>query len=507
MKSGSIHLKYLRQFKQPLAFLTCSLTVIIATGVLYLLKQFLAEADIIMAYLAVVLVLAYYFSRSSTVFSIILSVALFDFFFVSPQFTFAIDHEKYLISFAVMAIVGFMFSSFSEKLKVQLRDTREREIQQRNLYQFACSLAAVSWNKKTCETIQHKITTLFDANIVFCQLTENKIHVLFSGDTPLEMDRVLISNIEACLKNNQKINQKIGNTVKIIYLPIGHQSSPIIALVFLQKAMLNEEVELLQTYVSVVNLAVTRSQVFEQAADIKLRAESEQLRNAILSAVSHDLRTPLGTIIGLASTLLDTKVKVHAKTSTELLEIIYKVAEQLSQKVTNLLQMSRNMRGQLTPKLELQNPDEMIGSVLTKMSHRLKYHNVDVKLDETLLIPCDVLLMEVVLSNLLDNAVKFSQEHSLILISGMRIGQFYQLSIRDQGCGILDKNKHQLFEHYFSADWQEVNGIGLGLAIVKVIIEAHGGQVSVLDAPTKGADFLIMLPLNINTTEALVYEQ
>ena len=483
MKSGSIHLKYLRQFKQPLAFLTCSLTVIIATGVLYLLKQFLAEADIIMAYLAVVLVLAYYFSRSSTVFSIILSVGLFDFFFVSPQFTFAIDHEKYLISFAVMAIVGFMFSSFSEKLKVQLRDTREREIQQRNLYQFACSLAAVSWNKKTCETIQHKITTLFDANIVFCQLTENKIHVLFSGDTPLEMDRVLISNIEACLKNNQKINQKIGNTIKIIYLPIGHQSSPIIALVFLKKAMLNEEVELLQTYVSVVNLAVTRSQVFEQAADIKLRAESEQLRNAILSAVSHDLRTPLGTIIGLASTLLDKKVKVHPKTSTELLEIIYKVAEQLSQKVTNLLQMSRNMRGQLTPKLELQNPDE------------------------TLLIPCDVLLMEVVLSNLLDNAVKFSQEHSLILISGMRIGQFYQLSIRDQGCGLPDKNKHQLFEHYFSADWQEVNGIGLGLAIVKVIIEAHGGQVSVLDAPTKGADFLIMLPLNINTTEALVYEQ
>ena len=156
--------------------------------------------------------------------------------------------------------------------------------------------------------------------------------------------------------------------------------------------------------------------------------------------------------------------------------------------------MSRNLRGKLTPKIELQNPEEFVGGTLAKMKHRLEHHLVEINLDDTLLIPMDIALMEVVLSNLLDNAAKFSPAHSRVKITGKRCNDHYLLSIEDQGVGLKESDHQQLFNHFYRVH-QDVGGTGLGLAISKAIVEAHGGHISAENAMVKGAVFTLELPL------------
>ncbi|MEJ2415599.1 MAG: ATP-binding protein, partial [Exilibacterium sp.] len=178
----------------------------------------------------------------------------------------------------------------------------------------------------------------------------------------------------------------------------------------------------------------------------------------------------------------------------------------LSQKVTNLLQMSRSLRGKLTPNLELQNPEEFVGGTLSKMKHRLSRHRIHTGLDDTLLVPLDLSLMEVVLSNLLDNAVRFSPEQTVITIAGQRGQDCYELSVSDEGSGFKSKDTQQLFEQFYRADNQAIGGTGLGLAISKAIVEAHGGRVTATNHLPRGATFTVRLPLADIETEMPIHE-
>ena len=469
----------------------CIAAVLLLTGVLHLIQRFIAEADIMMAYLAVVVVLAYYLNRGPTLFAAIASVAAFNFFFVPPFYTFAVDHEKYLISFTVMAIVGFLLSSFSERAKQQLRESSAREGQLRDLYQLARSLAAASTNEDIAQLACFHISTTSNVCVGFFQLADNEVCLTERG-TILDCSSFSFIHSKTCIEAQQEISDQVNQDVWKYY-PMG-PTCGLVLIAHSNRPLTDKQHHLLQTYLSLIKLAITRSLLSEQAAEAQLHAESEQLRNAILSAVSHDLRTPLGTIMGMTSTLLDQDANLNEATTLECLNTIYDLSEQLSQKVTNLLQMSRNLRGNLTPKTELQNPEEFVGGTLAKMKHRLEHHRVDIDLDDTLLISMDISLMEVVLSNLLDNAAKFSPAQSRVKITGKRCNQHYFLSIEDQGIGLKESDYQQLFNHFYRVH-QDVGGTGLGLAISKAIVEAHGGQISAKNAMVKGAIFTLELPL------------
>lgn len=469
----------------------CIAAVLLLTGVLHIIQRFIAEADIMMAYLAVVVVLAYYFNRAPTLFAAIASVAAFDFFFVTPFYTFAVDHEKYLISFAVMAVVGFLFSSFSERAKQQLRESSAREAQLKDLYHLARSLAAASTNEDIARLACFHISTASNLQVGVFQFEDNHISLTDSG-TILDSSSFSFDQSKACIETQQEVSDRV-NQEEWKYHPMGSQCG-LVLITHSSRPLTDKQHHLLQTYLSLIKLAITRSLLSEQATEAQLQAESEQLRNAILSAVSHDLRTPLGTIMGLTSTLLDQDAKLNEMTTLECLNSIYDLSEQLSQKVTNLLQMSRNLRGKLTPKIELQNPEEFVGGTLARIKHRLENHAVDINMDDTLLIPMDIALMEVVLSNLLDNAAKFSPAQSLVKIRGKRCDRHYFLSIEDQGVGLKESDQQQLFDHFFRVN-QEVGGTGLGLAISKAIVEAHSGHISAINAMVKGAVFTVELPL------------
>lgn len=473
-------------------YLVVSCVVAAVTIALHLLQRFIAEADIIMAYLATVVVLAYYFNQKPTVLAALLSIAAFDFFFVSPFHTFAVDHEKYLLSFAVMGIVGLLFSSFSERLKQQLREMSAREKNLASLYQFARSLAAALSYESVFNITRLHFDKTFAAEVRFFKVNGTNPEEL-PGSTGVE--DVSPTSLISCFGGAGKIAAVQDHQGDYICLPLGNEYERIAAAFKFSEPLSREESVLFETFFSLVDHAVTRIQLSEQASRAEIQAESEQLRNAVLSAVSHDLRTPLATIMGLASTLLDKDMKLDNEVTLELLETIYAESEQLSQKVTNLLQMSRSLAGKLNVKFELQNPEELIGSVLGKMKHRLANHTVVTRLDDTWLVPFDHSLMEIVLSNLLDNAVKFSPENTSIIIEGKRTGQFYELSVIDQGVGLNDPLDQDLFKQFYRLDNREIAGTGLGLAICKSIIRAHNGIIRARNNAHKGAAFIIQLPL------------
>ncbi len=487
-------------------YLISTSAIMAVTCILYLTQSFIAEADIIMAYLATVVVLAYSFNRGPTLFAALFSVAVFDFFFVPPFYTFAVHHEKYFLSFAVMAIVGFMFSSFSEKQKKQLRLTSTREKNLSDLYQLARSLAAASSLQSIFNIANLHLGKLCSADVGFFKPDGSKVTSLYN-ESRIDIRKVPLARIEHCIGHRNESSDHSENQLpEYKYLPLGQPGNAIAAVVRLNSPLSEDQAHLMETFFSLVDLAVTRAQLSEQAGQAEIQAESERLRNAVLSAVSHDLRTPLGTIMGLASTLLDREMQLDGALKFELLETIYEESEQLSQKVTNLLQMSRSLRGKLTPNLELQNPEEFVGGTLSKMKHRLSRHRIHTGLDDTLLVPLDLSLMEVVLSNLLDNAVRFSPEQTVITIAGQRGQDCYELSVSDEGSGFKSKDTQQLFEQFYRADNQAIGGTGLGLAISKAIVEAHGGRVTATNHLPRGATFTVRLPLADIETEMPIHE-
>ncbi len=475
-------------------YLVCVMAVALLTAALQLIKSVIAEADIMMAYLANVLVLAYRFSRGPTLCAALASVAAFDYFFVSPFHTFAVDHEKYLISFAVMTIVGFIFSSLSERAKQQLRESAAREKQLAELYSLARSLATIQHSHELIHQAFVNLTAISDGEVGIFRYDGDGLQAVNQAST-LELSQISRAAAGQSLECQGEIHEVIGD-LNWHYYPVG-PATHLILVICTEQALDSSQRHLLDTCLSLVRLAITRTSLAEQARQAQLQVESEQLRNAILSAVSHDLRTPLATIMGLATTLLDREVVVQAEVTRECLDTIYDLSERLSQKVTNLLQMSRTLGGRLKARIELHNPEEFAGCVLATMKHRLEQHRVEIHMDDTWLVAMDPSLMEIVMSNLLDNAVKFSAPQTLIRICGQRLGAHYRLSVEDQGVGLHGSDDQQLFSHFYRVH-EEVGGTGLGLAISKSIVEAHGGTILAQNGPLGGAMVTVTLPYTAN---------
>jgi two-component system sensor histidine kinase KdpD len=224
--------------------------------------------------------------------------------------------------------------------------------------------------------------------------------------------------------------------------------------------------------------------------------ESEKLRNALLSSVSHDLRTPLGVITGATSTLLDDEVSLDPGTRRDLIQTAYEEAHRLERLVRNLLDMMRVESGALVVHKEWQPIEEVIGSALERLERQLGSRPVTTRLDPDLpLVPIDGLLIEQVLINLLENAMKHTPADSPIEISASGAGSTVTITVADRGPGIAAGQEDKLFEKYYRAPGRAEVGFGLGLTICRGITAAHGGRIGAENRPGGGAAFSFTIPV------------
>jgi two-component system sensor histidine kinase KdpD len=257
-----------------------------------------------------------------------------------------------------------------------------------------------------------------------------------------------------------------------------------------------EERRFVEAFAAQMGVAVERTQLAEENARARLESERERLRSALLSSVSHDLRTPLGVIEGSASTLLDEGAALDAATRRDLIQTIREESERLGRRVRDLLDMTRLEAGAVTLDVEWQSVEEMVGAALERAERGRGEARIHVHLPRSLpLVPCDGALIEQVLVNLLENALKYAPLGLAIDVSAEAGPAEVVLSVADRGPGVPAAERERIFEKFYRARAQrEADGVGLGLAICRSVVAAHGGRIWVEDRAGGGAVFRVGLP-------------
>jgi two-component system sensor histidine kinase KdpD len=257
-----------------------------------------------------------------------------------------------------------------------------------------------------------------------------------------------------------------------------------------------EQLHQLETLANQTALAVERARLAEETQATEIRMETERLRSSLLSSVSHDLRTPLTTITGAASTLIDDGPRLDPGTRAELLESIREEAERLNRLVQNLLEMTRLESGALRLGKEWHAIEEVIGSALARMSKQLADRPVTIRVPPDLpLVAMDAVLIGQVMVNLLDNAVKHTPPRSPLLVAATATDTAVIVEVADHGPGLPRGEEDRVFEKFYRGDVAGARGAGLGLAICQGIVKAHGGRIWAHNLPEGGVAVFFSLPL------------
>jgi two-component system sensor histidine kinase KdpD len=265
-----------------------------------------------------------------------------------------------------------------------------------------------------------------------------------------------------------------------------------------RRVLLPEQMHLLETFAGQIGLALERAHLAELAQQAEVEAGNERVRSSLLSAISHDLRTPLAVIAGSASTLADGGAGLDEKTRREMALAIFEQAGQMTQLVSNILDMTRFEAA--TPRLNRQwHPlEEIVGAVLNRMQDRLGRRKVHVDLPDDLpLVSIDGVLIEQVFANLLENALKYTPSESPLEIAASATTEKITVSVVDSGPGVRPGDEQRVFDKFYRANPESaVGGAGLGLTICRAIIEAHGGEIWMENRFAGGAMFCFTLPLH-----------
>lgn len=474
--------------------------VALATGVAWLLSPVSERANLVMVYLLGIVVVAMRTGRGPSLAAAVLSVAAFDFFFVPPYFTFAVTDARYLFTFAVMLVVSLVISDLTVRTRAQAEAAHHREQQTAALYAMSRELAGARGVDGLLQIAARHVSEVFRTTVAVLVPDVGSTLAAWSGSQfTLETNDLGVARW--VYEHRQPAGLGTGTLpgASALYVPLLGSTGPVGVLGVRPEdphAMDEpERLHQLETFAAQTALALERAYLAEAAHHAEMRIETERLRNSLLSSVSHDLRTPLATITGAVTTILDDGGRVDAGTRQELLESVREEAERLNRLVQNLLEMTRLESGALQLHRELHPLEEVVGAALGRVGKRLGDRRVTTRVPPDLpLVLIDDVLIEQVLVNLLDNAIKYTPVGSPLEIIATGGDRNLTVEITDHGPGLPPGTEDKVFEKFFRAQ-AGGRGAGLGLAICRGIVRAHGGRVWAQNIPGGGVAFLFTLPL------------
>jgi two-component system sensor histidine kinase KdpD len=483
------------------AYATAIGVVATATGAAWLMFPFSDLSNLVMVYLLGITAVAMRTGRGPALLAAVLSVAAFDFFFVPPYLTFAVSDFHYVLTFGVMLIVGLVISSLTVRTRSQAAAAQHREQQTAALYAMSRELAGTRGVDPMLNVAVRHIREVFGHPVAVLLPDAGGGLAPWPGGQ-FEVDANDLGVGRWVFEHRQPAGLGTATLpgASALYLPLV-ASTGAMGVLGVRPADRHafdepERLHRLETFASQTALALERSRLAEAAQDAQVRVETERLRNSLLSSVSHDLRTPLAAITGAVSTILETGGRLDAATQRELLESVHEESERLNRLVQNLLEMTRLQSGAVTLKRELHPPEEVIGAALSRMTSRLAGRRVTTRVPPDLpLVPMDDVLVEQVLLNLLDNAVKYTPAGSPVEIIATGGDRNVTIEIADRGPGLPPGEEDKVFEKFHRAEPTTARGAGLGLAICRGIVQAHGGRIWAQNLPGGGVAFLFTLPL------------
>lgn len=480
-----------------------ALVVLACTLVSLPLRSHLTAANLVMFYLLGVVAVSMRCGRGASTFTSFLSVAAFDFFCVPPYYTFAFSDYEYAVTFAVMLTVALVISNLTVRIRMQATGAVDREARTHALYRLSRRLSGQTRIFEAARVAAELTSDVFKAQAVIF-LPDSNGKISFKRRTS---DRLPVpSSEEGIAQWVYDHAQKAGRGTDTlpgataVYLPLKGSQQVLGVLAAIpdepEQFFATEQQHLLEVFASQTAAALERAETAAAAREAALQIETEQMRNSLLSAVSHDLRTPLASITGAATSLLEKGDRLDPKTSRDLLESIADEAERLSRLVNNLLEMTRLESGAVQVRREWHPLEEIIGAALTRLDRTLGRRRVitDIPVDLPLVLVDDVLL-EQVFMNLLENAIKYTPPESPIEIVASAAGDKVNMEVRDRGPGFAPTEDKLAFEKFYRGKSQGSRGAGLGLSICRAIIAAHQGEISAANRPDGGAVIRVRLPV------------
>lgn len=475
----------------------------LSTGVAWFMFPYFGLANLIMVYLMGVVLVATRYGRGPSVLASVLSVAAFDFFFVPPYLSFAVSDIQYLLTFAVMLVVALTISGLAVRTKQQAELARHQERRTAVLYALSRELATHRGLATLTQLAVKHVREVFESQAAIFVADLSKRLVLQRGEQLFfEFDPKESGVAQWVFEHGERAG--LGSDTlpgaSALYLPLAGSKGPIGVLAvrptLATRFLDQEQLHLLEVLANQIALALERAHLAEEAQQARVSVETERMRNAILSSVSHDLRTPLATITGAASGLLEDKDQLGPAARHELAKSIYNEAHRLDRLVRNLLDMMRLESGAVQLQKEWHPIEEIVGAALTRLESRLNGHQIRTNFQPDLpLVFLDGVLMEQVLLNLVENALKYAPPSTAIELSATVSDHELIFEVADRGPGIPSGDEQRIFDKFYRAGPAREGGVGLGLTICRGIIEAHGGRIWVEKRSGGGAVFRFTLPI------------
>jgi two-component system, OmpR family, sensor histidine kinase KdpD len=493
-----------RRRRRPawLAYARGVVPVALCTAMSWALFPYLDASTLTMVYLLGVVGVAATSGPGPASCAAVLSVAAFDFFFVPPYYSLAVANTQSLVTFAVMLVVALMISQLTVRIRWQAEAARQRERRTAAQYALSRELAGTRGVPNILRAAIRHMADVFRSRIVV-YLPDASGRLALREDLPsrFESDGSSAAICQWTFEHAQMAGLGTstfpGSTA--VYLPLlaSRGTLGVLGVRPDDPHTLDalEHLHQLETFANQTALAVERAQLAEETRQAEIRAEAERMRNSLLSSVSHDLRTPLASITGAASTLLESRPPLDPAAGRELLEMIQEESDRLGRLLNNLLQMTRLESGALQLRQDHYPLEEIVGTALGRLAKLLGNRPVVTQCPADLpLVNVDDTLIEQVLINLVENAVKYTPADRPIEIAAAASAGTVTVEVADRGPGLPPDAAERVFEKFYRGGRGAGPGAGLGLAICRGFVEAHGGRIWAENRPEGGAVFRFTLP-------------
>lgn len=458
----------------------------------------IANVNIAMLYALLVLMLARHFGRLAAGWGSLISSVTFYFCFVPTYQTSTVGDVQYVVTIVALLIIALATGNPTAALRDQAREAVDREERTRSLYELARALSGVLVTEQVAKITEHTLYSAFRLHTrLLCPDEHNQLQVVSNETTPMTIDHAFAQTLFDDSEKQVFALTRYHDNLLYLTLRASMRTRGVLVL----QPQPTDEPELFgrerhfEACASLIAIALERIHYAEIAQKAVLRIESERLRNSLLTALSHDLRTPLTALIGLAEGLR--MEQGRDKLERAVVEINEEV-ERLNRLVDNLLDMARLQSGSVKLKAEWQSIEEIVGGALYSLRYSLSNHDISTDVPVSLpLLRCDAALIERVIANLIENATKYVPHGGKIRIVATQRNDALEVGVEDDGPGVTRDQERVIFEKFSRGSVESpIPGVGLGLAICRSIIEAHGGRLWLESSSGGGARFVFSLPLD-----------
>ncbi len=468
------------------------------------------DHNVIMVYLLSVLIISrvtrgFFYGITGA----IISVLAFNFFFVEPVYTFSVTGASYPVTFAIMLIVALITSTLINRIKLQAKQSAFREKRTEILYEINKKLLKTRGLENIVELIMDYIVNVFGKSVIFYFDKPEKENSFSVKQAPSDdIVDFLEERNERAVANWVYMNKKRAGcgtdtlaAAKAFYMPILSQNHivGVIGLSQLSGEKLNHDSRAFLRMIStLVAMAIERQNLSDEQKKIAIEAEKDTMRSNLLLAISHDLRSPLTSILGASSVLMEDGIKMDEPTKNQLLKNIQSDAGWLIRMVENLLSVTKISDGNINLNKVSEAVEEIVEEAVVRVKGKYKDCNLFVQVpEELLIIPMDGTLIEQVIINLLENAILHSGNRDISVTIEKQIDGV-EFTVSDKGRGIPEDDLEGIFDGYFTSGQptaDSTRGLGIGLSICKAIVNAHGGYIYAQNLKPCGAKFSFVLPM------------